>query len=68
MRYLRFRDLQKMGVVANRVTLGRWIESNGFPPGVLLGPNSRAWPEEEVLAWLASRRSEREAVVPPRAA
>lgn len=55
MKYLRYRDLVERGIVRNRATLGRWIRHQGFPAGVLLGPNSRAWPETEVDAWLARR-------------
>lgn len=54
---LRFADLKERGVVSNWVTLRRWIEREGFPPGLLLGPNSRAWNEAEISAWLASRPS-----------
>ena len=52
---IRFFDLQKRGIVGNRMTLSRWIENEGFPPGVLLGPNTRAWEEDAVETWLASR-------------
>ena len=52
---LRFRHLKERGIVDNRTTLGRWIKRHGFPPGILIGPNSRAWPEEEIEAWLAER-------------
>ena len=54
-RILRFRDLKDAGIVNNRATLYRWIEDHGFPPGVLLGPNSRGWAEADVLTWLDSR-------------
>ena len=47
---LRFRNL-----VNNYVTLARWIEREGFPPGLMLGPNTRVWRDSEVEAWLASR-------------
>jgi predicted DNA-binding transcriptional regulator AlpA len=53
--YLRFKDLQVRGIVVNWQTLKRWIRDQGFPPGVLLGPNTRAWPETEVNEWLANR-------------
>ena len=59
MRYVRFADLKGRGIVSNHVTLKRWIEKEGFPPGILLGPNSRAWLESEIEAWLASRPTER---------
>jgi predicted DNA-binding transcriptional regulator AlpA len=53
--YLRFRDLKRMGVVSNWQTLKRWVEKEGFPPGIKIG-NTRLWPESEVMAWLASHR------------
>jgi hypothetical protein len=37
---LRYRDLKERGIVNNRVTLSRWIASEGFPAGVQLGPNT----------------------------
>ena len=52
---LRFRHLKERGIVDNRTTLGRWIKRHGFPPGILIGPNSRAWTEEVIEAWLAER-------------
>jgi predicted DNA-binding transcriptional regulator AlpA len=54
-RILRFIDLKEWGVVNNRPTLYRWIKVCGFPQGFLLGPNSRAWKEEDVVAWLQAR-------------
>ena len=33
MSLLRFRDLKDRGIVSNHVTLKRWIEREGFPPG-----------------------------------
>ena len=39
---LRFSDLQVRGIVANWMTLRRWIEREGFPAGRKLGPNTRA--------------------------
>ena len=51
----RYRDLTERNIVRNRMTLRRWIAEEGFPPGILLGPNSRAWTEESVEEWLASR-------------
>jgi len=57
---LRYDDLVSRNIVKNRMTLKRWIEQEGFPPGILLGPNSRAWCESKVEAWLASRAIKRE--------
>jgi predicted DNA-binding transcriptional regulator AlpA len=52
---LRFRDLKRIGLIENWPTLRRRIESQGFPPGKLLGPNTRVWTEGEVEAWFVSR-------------
>ena len=52
---LRFHHLKQRNIVNNRTTLGRWIKRHGFPPGILIGPNSRAWPEEVIEAWLVER-------------
>jgi predicted DNA-binding transcriptional regulator AlpA len=54
---LRFRDLKNAKIVNNRATLYRWIKNHGFPPGVLLGPNSRGWAEDDVLDWFASSKA-----------
>ncbi len=61
-KYLRYADLVERQIVNNRTTLSRWIRDNSFPPGVLLGPNTRAWPADQVDAWLEARAVEREAV------
>jgi hypothetical protein len=58
---LRFGDLKRYGV-NNWPTLQRWIEKQGFPAGIYLGPNTRAWDQSECDAWLASRPK---AVPPP---
>jgi predicted DNA-binding transcriptional regulator AlpA len=52
---LRYADLERLGIVNNRVTLQNWIRDRGFPAGQLTGPNSRTWGETEVQAWLDSR-------------
>ena len=58
---VRFKDLKERGIVSNRVTLQRRIKDQGFPPGFLLGPNSRAWTEDEIEAHLEKlRQVERE--------
>jgi len=59
-KFFRFRDLKEIGLVTNWVTLRRWIEKEGFPPGVLLGPNTRGWPEEQIEAWISGRPEHRE--------
>jgi hypothetical protein len=52
---LRFNDLKARNIVTNWVTLKRWIEREGFPPGFQLAANTRAWLEADVLNWLRSR-------------
>ena len=55
-KFLRFKDLKDRGIVQNWPTLLDWIEHQGFPPGRMLGPNTRAWDEEaDIKPWLASR-------------
>ncbi len=56
-RILRYPDLKSAGIVGNRATLYRWIRDLGFPQGFLIGPNSRGWPEDEVLDWLEKRHA-----------
>jgi len=63
MKLLRFPDLVAKGVVHSRMTLKRLIDLQGFPPGVLITPNARAWGEDEINAWIASRPAARKAVV-----
>jgi predicted DNA-binding transcriptional regulator AlpA len=49
-KWYRYRDLVTMGLVNNRTTLHRWINAGLFPKGRLLGPNTRAWSEDELVA------------------
>jgi predicted DNA-binding transcriptional regulator AlpA len=58
---LRFRDLKDRKIVSNHPTLLRWIDREGFPPGLWLGPNTRVWREDEVEAWISSRPTDRPA-------
>jgi predicted DNA-binding transcriptional regulator AlpA len=54
-KWLRFDDLKERGLVNSRPALARKIEKQNFPPGVLLGPNTRAWAIEDIEAWEAAR-------------
>jgi predicted DNA-binding transcriptional regulator AlpA len=54
-KFLKFKDPKERGVVTNWPTLLRWIADEGFPAGIKLGPNVRAWREDEIEAWLESR-------------
>ncbi len=53
--FLRYKDLVQRGIVNNRQTLWRWINNHDFPPGVLIGPNSRAWKSSDVDEWIDGR-------------
>ena len=61
MKWIRYNDLVAKGIVNSRMTLKRLINSQAFPPGVLITPNARAWNETEVDAWTASRPAARKA-------
>jgi hypothetical protein len=55
---LRFKDLKECGYVKNWPQLRYMVEHYGFPPGRLVGANSRTWTVNEVADWYASRPSE----------
>lgn len=55
MKWIRYNDLVAKGIVNSRMTLKRLIDSQDFPPGLLITPNARAWNETEVDAWIAGR-------------
>ena len=61
MKLIRYNDLVAKGVVNSRMTLKRLIDTQGFPPGVLITPNARAWDESEVDAWIVGRPAARRA-------
>ena len=66
MKFLRFSDLRAAGIVNSWPMLRRRIERDGFPPGRMLGPNTRVWSEEEVEAWIASRPTTKKPAPPRR--
>ena len=53
---LRFKDLRQYGIT-NYPTLARWIKEAVAPAGFFLGPNTRAWYQDDWDAWLANRPS-----------
>jgi predicted DNA-binding transcriptional regulator AlpA len=59
-RYIRFAELKARNIVSNRMTLSRWIKAGRFPKPVHLGPNTTAWASDEVDAFEARIRAERE--------
>ena len=52
-------DLVAAKIVGNWTTLLRLIETEGFPEGIMIGPNARAWRLDDVEEWLASRPTAR---------
>jgi predicted DNA-binding transcriptional regulator AlpA len=64
--YVRFVDLVAAGIVRNWETLFRLIDRDGFPHGVMLGRNTRAWTLDEVEAWLATRPTARKVITLPK--
>lgn len=57
--YVRYADLVAAGIVSNYSQLIHLIDREGFPGGVLLAPNTRAFELHLVQAWLASRPTAR---------
>jgi predicted DNA-binding transcriptional regulator AlpA len=55
MKFLRLADLKAAGIINSWPMLRRRIERDDFPPGRMLGPNTRAWTETEIENWLATR-------------
>jgi predicted DNA-binding transcriptional regulator AlpA len=53
--YIRFRDLKARGIVKSWPSLKHRINKFGFPPGRLIGPNSRAWTVDEIEGWIAKQ-------------
>jgi hypothetical protein len=61
--FVRYRDLVAAGIVANWTTLFRLIDGpEAFPPGVMIGPNTRAWRLDQVQEWLRARPTARKSV------
>jgi hypothetical protein len=63
--YVRYADLVAANIVGNWTQLLRLIELEGFPTGVMLSPNTRAWGLDDVRAWLATRPTARKVMPPP---
>jgi len=60
--FVRFRDIKASGIAASWTQLSRLIDDEGFPPGIMLSPNIRAWRLDDVQLWLANRPTERKGV------
>jgi prophage regulatory protein len=59
-KFLNHAGLREKGIGWTRQHLGRLERRNQFPKRVRLGPNSIAWREDEIEAWLAARVAERD--------
>jgi hypothetical protein len=54
-RFLRQKNLTERGISGSHQQTRHLQIHHGFPPGRLLGPNTRVWTEDEIIAWLDSR-------------
>ncbi len=52
---LRFRDLVRLNIFTNRMTLRRWVQQGRFPAPVKLGENTHVWLADEVEKFLEDR-------------
>lgn len=59
-KYLTFKDLRERGLFNNRTTLKRYIDNHGFPRPYRMAANRALWRDDDVDAWLESRRERRE--------
>jgi predicted DNA-binding transcriptional regulator AlpA len=64
--FVKFKDLRRAGIAASWPTLLRLIKQQGFPQGVWLGANSRAWEVSSILAWIKDRPTALKVVAPRR--
>ena len=63
MKLLRYADLEVMGLGV-RSTIWRAIREDQFPAPLRLSEHRVAWPEDQVLAWIEARGTEKCAKVP----
>jgi hypothetical protein len=62
--YCRYKDLRDAGIVNSWEQLRRMMEEQGFPAGLLLSANVRAWEIEKVTHWLDERPTARKKIAP----
>jgi predicted DNA-binding transcriptional regulator AlpA len=63
--FVRYQHLEAAGIASSWQALSRLIDNDGFPEGIMLGRNTRAWQLDEVEAWIANRPTARK-IVPPK--
>jgi predicted DNA-binding transcriptional regulator AlpA len=61
---VRFNDLVAAGIVSSWQQLLRMMANDGFPAGIRLSRNVRAWPAAEIVDWLQRRPTERKPIAP----
>jgi hypothetical protein len=55
-RFLRFKQLKEMGIVGDYQTLEDLVEKHGMPAGFKLSHKVLLFDEDEVLAWVETKR------------
>jgi hypothetical protein len=63
--YCRYDDLRKARICSSWPQLRRMVTEQGFPVGIMISPNVRAFPVHEVLHWLRTRPVEPKKIVLP---
>jgi predicted DNA-binding transcriptional regulator AlpA len=62
-RYLRYSELEELGIVANRATLKLWMDAGAFPRGIKIAGRfgrTLVWSVPEIVQALAERVAERD--------
>ena len=59
--YVRYRDLEKAGVVSNRMQLARMIADEQFPVGFKISSNIHVWDISLVRRWLRAKQQQDQA-------
>jgi predicted DNA-binding transcriptional regulator AlpA len=63
---VRYKDLVATGICDSYRQLYNMIDNDGFPPGMLLSPNVRAWNVADIEEWLSTRPTARKVIAPHR--
>ena len=58
--FLRYEDLKSLGIPFSRVHIDRLQKAGHFPKKIKLGPNTAAYLEAEITAWIAARVAARD--------
>lgn len=55
-KFIRFPVVKGMAGGVGRITLWRWVKAGLFPAPYRIGPNTSAWLEADVLAWIEAKK------------